>query len=313
VSTVASPKGAVLPESRRARMSRVWRAIRGWCNRHWTALGPGAEARRGAMWGILCLLAVFVIIHVVFLSSGFGIAFDVAFVSATTATVVVLLALIVGVILAALRRLPLVSTSVFVAACVLMTVGSFSQPSISDYTAVIAACVAACVLGVTIVAVASGQLAGTSISTKVLTSLLLAAVGAYAVGSLWVLADDGDMEKLSSWRPRSELMPPTLSATNPGLRGPYAVRTLVYGSGTDIRRAEYSAGTAIRTRTVDASRFFRGYGGWRRWARRRFWGFDLDKLPLNAQVWIPDGPGPFPLVLIAQPTWSGAAPFQCCH
>ena len=34
-------------------------------------------------------------------------------------------------------------------------------------------------------------------------------------------------------------------------------------------------------------------------ARSRYWGFDLDKLPLNARVWYPDAPGPFPLALIA--------------
>ena len=29
-----------------------------------------------------------------------------------------------------------------------------------------------------------------------------------------------------------------------------------------------------------------------------YWGYDMDRLPLNATVWVPDGPGPFPLVLI---------------
>ena len=33
--------------------------------------------------------------------------------------------------------------------------------------------------------------------------------------------------------------------------------------------------------------------------RKDFWGFDLKKAPINARVWYPDGPGPFPLALIA--------------
>ena len=55
---------------------------------------------------------------------------------------------------------------------------------------------------------------------------------------------------------------------------------------------------AIKTRTVDASEFFKDFNGWKRWARKKYWGFDVDKLPLNARVWYPDGAGPFPLVLI---------------
>ena len=35
-----------------------------------------------------------------------------------------------------------------------------------------------------------------------------------------------------------------------------------------------------------------------RWARKTYWKFDVDKLPLNARVWYPEGAGPFPLVLI---------------
>ena len=297
--TIASLKEIARSVSCRDRTWRVWRAVRGRCERHWTALSPSPEARRGGMWGILALLTLFVAIHVIFLPSGYGVAFDTAFVTATTAAVILLLALIVALILVALRKLPLAGTGAFVGAGVLITVGSFSQPSISLVAAVISACVAACVLGATIATLASGRLARSTNASKVLTSLLFAAAGIYAVGFVWVLADDGDMEKISSWRPRGELMPPSLLANNPGLRGAHTVRTLTYGSGTDIRRTEYNSAITIRTRTVDASRFFRGYDGWRRWARTQFWGFDLDKLPLNAQVWYPDGPGPFPLVLIA--------------
>jgi dienelactone hydrolase len=49
---------------------------------------------------------------------------------------------------------------------------------------------------------------------------------------------------------------------------------------------------------VDASLFFKDFDGWKRWTRKKYWGFDIDKLPLNARVWYPQGAGPFPLVLI---------------
>ena len=32
--------------------------------------------------------------------------------------------------------------------------------------------------------------------------------------------------------------------------------------------------------------------------RNSYWGFTPKEMPLNARVWYPDGPGPFPLVLV---------------
>jgi dienelactone hydrolase len=76
------------------------------------------------------------------------------------------------------------------------------------------------------------------------------------------------------------------------------VKTLFYGSGNDLRRAEYGKSVAIRTATRDASPFFKDFTGWKPFLRRRYWGFGMDKLPLNGRVWYPEGAGPFPLVLI---------------
>ena len=297
--TMATPSGTARSEARGNQLWRVWHAVHGWCDRHWSALRPGLEARRGAMWGLLTLLMLFVAVRLALLPSGFGVAFDAAFVTAATAMTVVMSALIVAVILTVLRRLPLTGTALLLGACVLITAGSFSQPSISLVAAVLFICLAACVVGATVSTLASRRLAGSTTATKVSTSILLVAAVTYTVGFVWVLADDGNMEKVSSWRPRTDAMPLNIAATSPGSNGPYAVRTLFYGSGMDLRRPEYNSAVAIRTPAVDASAFFRGYGGWRRWARNRFWGFDVDALPLNAQVWYPDGPGPFPLALIA--------------
>ena len=51
------------------------------------------------------------------------------------------------------------------------------------------------------------------------------------------------------------LAPHTIQAPDPGVRGPYPVRTLAYGSGTDRRRAVYRDSVAVKTATVDASPF----------------------------------------------------------
>src|SRR5699024_11807176 len=33
-------------------------------------------------------------------------------------------------------------------------------------------------------------------------------------------------------------------------------------------------------------------------SREEFWGFDSSNLPLNGRVWMPEGEGPFPLILM---------------
>lgn len=96
---------------------------------------------------------------------------------------------------------------------------------------------------------------------------------------------------------------PTLSLADPGQPGPYSVKTLSYGSGTDGRRPEYGAEASLITPVVDGSRIFSGYSGLVSTYFRWYWGFDFSQLPLNGLVWYPDSAetlsaGPFPLILI---------------
>jgi hypothetical protein len=98
--------------------------------------------------------------------------------------------------------------------------------------------------------------------------------------------------------PAGTSLPPPLSASDPSADGSYAVDTLFYGHGDDLRRSEYGKGVALRTTTVDASPFFPDFSGWKASLRKRYWGFGMDRLPLNARVWCPRGAGPFPLVLM---------------
>jgi hypothetical protein len=88
-----------------------------------------------------------------------------------------------------------------------------------------------------------------------------------------------------------------LAAPNPALPGPYPVRRLFYGSGTDRRRPEYRDSVTVRTATVDGSKLVSAPPNIAN-PRRKYWGFGFDELPVNGRVWYPDGPGPFPLVLI---------------
>ncbi|MCY1077635.1 alpha/beta hydrolase family protein [Archangium lansingense] len=127
--------------------------------------------------------------------------------------------------------------------------------------------------------------------------------------SLVILAACGDVAGIG-WlvspgtRPAGVTRPATASQqshslTDPSQAGPYAVRTLFYGSGTDQRRLEYGSGAELRTTPVDGSlilsRWGEGLGGG---VRTWYWGFDATRLPLNGRVWYPEGEGPFPLVVL---------------
>ena len=84
---------------------------------------------------------------------------------------------------------------------------------------------------------------------------------------------------------------------DPGAAGPFGVTTFTYGSGTD-RRPAFGTDVLLRTATVDASRALDPIGGGADELRRLYWGFGADALPLNGRAWMPEGDGPFPLVLV---------------
>ena len=89
-----------------------------------------------------------------------------------------------------------------------------------------------------------------------------------------------------------------VQAPDPSQPGTFPVHRLYYGSGTDRRRAVYRDSVTLRTGVVNATPFIRGADPKLLAARWKYWGFDARRLPVNARVWYPDGPGPFPLVLI---------------
>ena len=89
-----------------------------------------------------------------------------------------------------------------------------------------------------------------------------------------------------------------LTAPNPADPGPFQVRTLYYGSGKDRRRPEFRDSVTLRTTAVDGSKLASAPTPALGRSRKKYWGFGFDSMPVNGRVWYPDGPGPFPLVLI---------------
>jgi dienelactone hydrolase len=90
----------------------------------------------------------------------------------------------------------------------------------------------------------------------------------------------------------------TLSLPDPGKPGPFKVSTFTYGSGKDQRRPEFAKAVRFVSRSVDGSKLDTQWSGFPGWVRTRYWGFDAAHMPLQARVWMPEGQGPFPIVLI---------------
>ncbi|MGM0845260.1 MAG: alpha/beta hydrolase family protein [Bacillota bacterium] len=91
-----------------------------------------------------------------------------------------------------------------------------------------------------------------------------------------------------------DTLPKNLEAEDPSKSGQYDVRTFTYGSGTDQRRSQFAEDAEYTTDSVNASLVTGGWNKYRTW----FWGFDRTELPLNGTVWMPEGAGKFPLVLM---------------
>ncbi|MES2180069.1 MAG: hypothetical protein V4550_19585 [Gemmatimonadota bacterium] len=89
----------------------------------------------------------------------------------------------------------------------------------------------------------------------------------------------------------------TITAQNPADSGPMKVIRMYYGSGTDKARSVFRDSVTLKTKPVDISPFA-SVTPEAADARKAHWGFDMKAVPLNGRVWYPEGPGPFPLVLV---------------
>jgi len=90
----------------------------------------------------------------------------------------------------------------------------------------------------------------------------------------------------------------TVNFEDPSKNGSFKVKTLFYGSGTDQNRIEFGQNVELKTKPVDATAFFNQTEGLDNFIRKIYWGFNSKNYPLNARVWVPEGEGNFPLVLI---------------
>ena len=236
----------------------AWLKVKVWWSKNWALMRTGPEVRGGVVWGTLAAAAATVVIAGLVMRTGFGYLFDFTFAIVFAGLCIPLIMLGVMLALTILRKLPRVATGIVIGCCVIVMMmwGPVGIPM------AIAVGLAEGVLGATIATFVAGGFGQAALRKKILVSLLLAGGIAGIVYFVWLFAHAGSMDRLITWKPPAELMPAKLTVGNPGMRGDYRVREIIYGVGNDIRRPEYGPSVDIKTRTVDASDVLQDFQGW---------------------------------------------------
>ncbi|HBL31775.1 MAG TPA: hypothetical protein DD490_33550 [Acidobacteria bacterium] len=270
-----------------------------WWSRCGQALLPGPRVRRGAAWGVLVAAAVRAAVEGIWLQPGVGPAFlDIPAGILLSLLFAALLGL--GMILA-LRLLDLLPRFFgwfgfgALGVLILLAIGSGLPPGLGVAVGLGLGTVEA-LLGGSIARLRSG-VPLRPVRRRVLQALVVTGVLVNGGLIVWLGGRGGTEDLVKPRRPDPVQVAP-LALADPGQPGPHKVLSLTYGSGTDRQRREFADGAALKTESVDATPFVKGNEGWKVAVRDWFWGFDFTKFPRNGRVWYPDGPGPFPLVLV---------------
>ncbi|HEY5730491.1 MAG TPA: hypothetical protein VIS72_10600 [Anaerolineales bacterium] len=258
---------------------------------------PGTQTMRGAIFGAQTAVLFLAGFMGYTLRTGGGIALDILIGLIFGTVLMALVALLLGIILRLLGA-PRSQSRVWIIIGVLVTTAlllPFDIPVVLGLPLGVALVLSLSALSAVLAAVLSGEFRQSSrVGRLAISSLLLFGIttGAGLVALLVWPGPDADLVAVVT---------PALSgieSSDPSQPGPYQVRTLTYGSGSQ-HRPEFDQRADLRTQPVDVTALA-SVSGFNATVRRNYWGFDLDQAPLNGHVWLPDNTsdGPFPLVLI---------------
>jgi dienelactone hydrolase len=285
----AAPPGALRPG--------LWARCRAWASSAWAAVQPAGHVRLGAAVALLVSALLPAIALGLGVRPGFGPLLDAL--AGPLVAIVVGGLIAVGVVLAA-RLLGLLPRFVgwvgFGAIAVLFVVVSAVASGLQGAAIVAVLVPIEAGFGAAIASVAAGDFGASKLPKRLVTGTALVAGLAVNVLAVGWLAWRGTTDHLVKVPPDHATVQ-VIEAPDPTKAGPFEVLTLTYGSG-GARRPEFGAGATLRTKPVDATPFVKGTPWLRATLRRWYWGFDASAFPVNGRVWHPDGPGPFPLVLV---------------
>ncbi|MHC5064215.1 MAG: hypothetical protein ACYTG5_09595 [Planctomycetota bacterium] len=263
---------------------------------------PAARTKKGMAWGAALSLAVYGGFVGYFIRSGEGALIDIGL-GAGVALLVLLIAILAvplvrGLLYFLSHAFGLVGFAALLAMFFIFDFFSFSQ----DLAALSALIVMGTVFfGFGALAIWTSKdfsQAGGFKKTATYVAGLMAVVS--LGGGIYLLGfERGDADHIVE-PSLAEAAQPVAAITLPmdiSAKGVFAVDAFTYGSGEDKRRPEFAEAVRIKTEPVNAKHFAK-LSGWTKSLRERFWGFGVKKFPRNGRVWMPQGEGPFPLVLV---------------
>lgn len=217
--------------------------------------------------------------------TGFGTLIDIMLFALAGTTAMFVISHAIAVLLA-LIGLP--APRLFAGSVLFSWAASFLAFFIEDKDFIIAGYIS---IAIMIVGVLLGLICGLLCSKKLNLYIKLGVIGVisvvYLTAALW--PEENRTETVLQMDFVSEL-----TSENPGENGSYNIRHFYYGSGNDVWQSEFGTNVDLISEPVDASDYIT------KWTKFRtlYWGFNQAALPLNGRVWMPEGNGSFPLVLI---------------
>lgn len=153
--------------SLRTRARRWWQNVVARCATRWRVIRPGPEARRGAVGGTLAAAAACVVIAGLYLQSGFGYAFDFAFVILFATVLIPLVAVVVALLLTIAGTLPRMATGWIIGSSVIVML-AWLPPHVGIAMGIVVG-LAEGFLGVAVATVAVGRFAEAAWSKRIIT------------------------------------------------------------------------------------------------------------------------------------------------
>ncbi len=274
-------------------ITRIFTKLQKWLIKN----GPSLSTQKGAIISFfIAVLAYLGYEAGITFRSGEGLIIDIAIGVGIGIICLFLFTLAAKLALRIVSKIPIKHGSFFIAGVITLMIFS-GIPINSTWPYVLWVIMAILLLGASIYALFWGKFKASQWLNKIFVLLaLIGSVASIVVFILWI-GKTGTEKGLTKVKKYEQQISMQLDAPNPSLDGSFAVKTTSYGSGKD-RRDIFGKDAQIITESVNAKPFVNKLSGRFNKIRKRFWGFNRTKFPINGRVWYPDGEGKFPLVLI---------------
>lgn len=126
---------------------------------------------------------------------------------------------------------------------------------------------------------------------------LLLGIGYLSYAGYWLIREGEDAYPVSF---EQKALDPAyqLDLSDPSVKGQYAVKKFTYGSGVNRMRPEFGEEVDYKSKTVNGQYILPTWKGEQAEKRSWYWGFGIEDWALNGITWMPEGDGPFPIIMI---------------